>query len=121
MRKTLGILTLLLSMQVYAGTTENLAQEETPESVELKKGNSDNSDTHPRTVIPFECVYADGMVQLTLLGEVGEYTLTVTNQQTGERWSAINTLVLPTSTANGIYWVEIETGDGSTYYGTYIL
>ena len=44
MRKTLGILTLLLSMQVYAGTTENLAQEETPESVELKKGNSDNSD-----------------------------------------------------------------------------
>ena len=61
------------------------------------------------------------MVQLTLLGEVGEYTLTVTNQQTGEHWSAINALVLPTSTANGIYWVEIETGNGSMYWGTYTL
>ena len=121
MRKILGILTLLLSMQVYAGTTENLAQEETPESVELKKGNSDNSDTHPRTVIPFECVYADGMVQLTLLGEVGEYTLTVTNQVTGEQWSAENTLTLHTSTANGTYLVQIITEGGSMYYGIYIL
>lgn len=121
MRKTLGILTLLLSMQVYAGTTESQVQDDSPESVELEKGNSDKEDKHPRTLIPFTCVYADGMVQLTLLGEVGEFTLTVTNQQTGERWSAINTLVLPTSTANGIYWVEIDTGDGSTYYGTYIL
>ena len=121
MRKTLGILTLLLSMQVYAGTTENLAQEETPESVELKKGNSDKSDTHPRTVIPITCVYTDGMVQLSLLGEVGEFTLTVINQLTGERWSAENTLMLQTSTASGIYWVQIVTEDGIMYYGTYVL
>ena len=121
MRKILGILTLLLSMQVYAGTTDNQEQDETPESVELKKGNSDKDDRHPRTLIPFTCVYVDGMVQLTLLGEVGEFTLTVTNQQTGEYWSAMNALVLPTSTDNGIYWVEIETGDGSIYYGTYTL
>ena len=121
MRKILGILTLLLSMQVYARTTENLVQDETPESVELKKGNSDKSDTHPRTVIPITCVYTDGMVQLSLLGEVGEFTLTVINQLTGERWSAENTLMLYTSTANGIYWVQIVTEDGIMYYGTYVL
>jgi len=55
------------------------------------------------------------------LGEVGEYTLTVTNQSTGEHWSADNALILQTSTASGTYWVQIETEDGSTYYGTYTL
>ena len=86
-----------------------------------KKGTVTNDDTHLRTLIPFTCVYADGMVQLTLLGDVGEYTLTVTNQLTGEHWSISNTPVLQASTASGIYWVEIETEDGSMYYGTYTL
>ena len=89
--------------------------------VELEKGNPDKADTHPRSLIPITCVYADGMVQLTLIGEVGEYTLTVTNQSTGEQWSVENSLVLQTSTASGIYWVQIETEDGSMYYGTYTL
>jgi len=44
MRKILGLLVLLLSMQVYAGTTENQVQDEAPESVELEKGNSDKRD-----------------------------------------------------------------------------
>ena len=121
MRKILGILTLLLSMQVYAGTTENQEQDETPESVELKKGNSDKDDRHPRTLIPFTCVYADGMVQLTLIGEVGEYTLTVTNQLTGEQWSVENALTLFVSEMSGIYLVQISTEDGSLYWGTYTL
>ena len=109
---------LLLSLQVYGGTTISRVQDV---GVELDKGNPDKTDTHPRTLIPFTCVYADGMVQLTLLGEVGEYTLTVTNQLTGERWSVSNTPVLQTSTADGTYWVQIETEDGSIYYGTYTL
>ena len=112
---------MLISMQMYAGTAKLEDQDGQPVNIELKKGNSSDDDTHPRTLIPIACIYADGMVQLTLLGEVSDFTLTVTNQQTGEYWSAINTLVLQTSTANGIYWVEIETGDGSIYYGTYIL
>lgn len=121
MKSFFGLLTLLLSMQVYAGTTENQVQDETTESVVLEKGNPDKSDTYPRTLIPFTCVYADGMVQLTLLGNVGEYTLTVTNQLTGEQWSVENSLVLQTSTAYGTYWVQIVTEDGSMYYGTYVL
>ena len=63
----------------------------------------------------------DGAVQLSLLGEIGEFTLIVTNQMTGEHWSAENALILHTSTASGIYWVQIVTEDGTMYYGTYTL
>lgn len=118
MKKILGLLTLLLSLQVYGEAAISRVQDV---GVKLEKGNSDKEDKHPRTLIPFTCVYADGMVQLTLLGEVGEFTLTVTNQMTGEQWSAENALTLQTSTASGIYWVQIATEDGSMYYGTYTL
>lgn len=61
------------------------------------------------------------MVQLTIWSGIGEYTLTVTNQVTGERWSISNIPVLQTSTISGTYLVEIETEDGSLYYGIYAL
>lgn len=121
MKRILGFVMMLISMQMYAGTANLEDQDGQPINIELKKGNSSDDDTHPRTLIPIACIYADGMVQLTLLGEVSDFTLTVTNQQTGECWSAMNALVLLTSTANGIYWAEIVTVDGSIYYGTYIL
>ena len=121
MKKILGLLMMLISLQMYGGTASVDAQEKKPVNIELEKGHSSNKDTYPRTLIPIVCVYVDGMVQLTLLGEVGEYTLTVTNQMTGERWSATNALILQTSTASGTYWVQIETEDGSIYYGTYTL
>ena len=96
-------------------------QENKPVNIELDKGDSTNKDTHPRTLIPFTCVYADGMIELTLLGEVGEFTLTVTNQLTGEQWSADNALILFVSEMSGIYLVQISTEDGSMYWGTYTL
>ena len=120
MRKILFMLLMLFSMNGFAEST--LVDESTVIDVVLEKGDSkDHSSERPRTLIPIVCVYVDGMVQLTLLGEVGEYTLTVTNQMTGERWSATNALILQTSTASGIYWVEIVTEDGTTYYGSYTL
>lgn len=121
MKKILVLLTMLLSLQMYAGTTSMDAQEKKPVDVELEKGNSSNDDRYPRTLIPIVCVYMDGEVQLTLLEAIGEYSLTVTNQATGEHWSAMNALRLQTSTASGTYFVEIVTGDGTTYYGTYTL
>ncbi len=63
----------------------------------------------------------DGVIQLSLLEEVGNWEVTVTNQTTGEQWSAVNGLSLSTSTASGIYLVQIITEDGSLYYGTYSL
>ena len=119
MKRILGLLMLLFSLQAFAGAANVIEEDDI--DVTLEEGNSDNSDRYPRTLIPITCVYMDGMVQLTLLGEVGEFTLTVTNQMTGERWYIRNFPVLATSTACGIYWVEIETEDGSKYYGTYVL
>lgn len=121
MKRLLLLLMMLLSLQIYAGTSSMDVQEKKPIDIELDKGEPDKKDTYPRSLIPFTCVYADGVVQLSLLGEVGEYTLTVTNQSTNDSWSVDNALVLQTSTAGGIYWVQIETEDGSMYYGTYKL
>ena len=97
------------------------AQEKKPVNIELYKGQATDDDTYPRTLIPITCVYADGMIQLTLLGELDEITLTVINQMTGEQWSALDTLILPTSTASGSYLVQILTEDGDMYWGTYTL
>ena len=121
MNKILLLLMMLLSFQVYAGTTSMDVQEKEPVNIELRKGKATDDDTHLRTLIPFTCVYADGMVQLALLDGVGEFTLTVINQMTGEYWSAENVLVLQTSTIAGIYQVQIVTEDGCRYYGTYVL
>jgi len=121
MKRILGLLVLLFSLQTFAGAANVTVLDEDSIDVTLEKGDADNSDKNPRTLIPITCVYTDGMVQLTFLSPVGEYTLTVTNQLTGERWSINDTPVLQTSTASGTYWVEIETEDGSMYYGTYTL
>lgn len=110
-----------LSLQIYAETINMDMQANDVIDVKLEKGNSDNEDRYLHTLIPFTCVYVDGMVQLTLLDGVGEFTLTVTNQMTGEYWSAENVLVLQTSTVAGIYQVQIVTEDDCRYYGTYVL
>ena len=119
MYKILVSLMMLVSLQMYGGTTSVDAQAE--KDVKLEKGNSDKKDRYPRTLIPIVCVYVDGEVRLTLLEDLGEMTLTVTNQATGEQWSAENALTLQVSTATGTYLVQITTEDGSTYYGTYTL
>ncbi len=121
MRRTLLFLMMLFSLHIFAGAASVNVQTEDVTDVKLEKGEPDKEDTHPRTLIPFTCVYADGMVRLALLGEVGEYTLTVTNLLTGERWLVSNVPVLQTSTSNGMYEVQIVTEDGSMYYGTYTL
>lgn len=121
MKRILGLLVLLFSLQTFTGAANVTVLDEDSIDVTLEKGDADNSDKNPRTLIPITCVYTDGMVQLTFLSPVGEYTLTVTNQLTGECWSINDTPVLQTSTASGTYWVEIETEDGSMYYGTYTL
>ncbi len=121
MRGILGIVMMLISMHVFAGIANDGTQDEEPVNVELDKGHSSNKDTHPRTLIPILCTYANGGVQLVLLEDLGEYTLTVTNQLTGECWSVMNALFLLTSTANGMYEVQIVTEDGSSFYGNYVL
>ena len=121
MKKILMFSMLLFSLHALAGVGMSIGQDENSEDIVLEDGNSDNKDRYPRTFVPIVCRYTNGMIQLTLLGEVGDFTLTVANQMTGEHWFAENVLNLQTSTANGIYCVQIETEDGSMYYGTYTL
>ena len=120
MRKVLFILLMLFSVSGFAENSWD--NNSSVREIVLKKGDSkDYSSERPRTLIPITCVYMDGTIQLSLFGEVGEFTLTVTNQMTGECWSAENALTLQTSTASGIYWVQIVTEDGSVYLGNYTL
>ena len=121
MKKILMFSMLLFSLHAFAGVGMSIGQDEDSEDIVLKEGNSDNRDRHPRTSVPIVCKYTNGMVQLSMFGEVGDFTLTVTNQMTGKYWSVENSLVLQTSIANGIYWVQIVTEDGTLYYGTYTL
>ena len=121
MRKILFMLFMLSFSSIFAESTSD-NNVSTAKDIILDKGESiDHSSERPRTLIPITCVYADGMVQLTLLAEVGEFTLTVTNQMTGELWSVSSIPVLQTSIDRGTYWVQIETEDGSIYYGNYVL
>ena len=120
MKKILMLLTLVLSLQCFAGATDSDAQEEKATDVKLEKGKS-NEIKHPRSLIPITCVYVDGTVQLTILENLGEMELIVTNQTTGEQWRTVNNWVLQTSTDSGVYLVEIITEDGTTYWGTYTL
>ena len=121
MKKILMLFTLMLSLQCFAGTTDSNVQEEKATDVALQKGKPDKDNKHPRTLIPITCVYVDGTVQLTILENLGEIELFVTNQTTGEQWSTVNNWVLQTSTAAGVYLVEIVTENGDTYWGTYTL
>ena len=123
MNRILGIVMMLFCLQFFALTVNAEVQEKKPQDVKLEKGDSNNDDTHPRSLIdiPMTCFYLDGTVLLTMLDEIGDFTLSVTNQTTGEQWSVVNGLSLPTSTAIGTYLVLIETEDGSIYYGTYSI
>ncbi len=123
MKSVLKFLMLVLLSHMFVGTVNADESQKPVEDVELKIGNgdSDNTNKHPRTLIPITCVYVDGTVQLTILENLGEMALFVTNQTTGEQWSTVNNWVLQTSTASGVYLVEIVTEDGSTYWGKYTL
>ena len=123
MKRILKFLMLVLLSHMFVEIANADEPKKSVKDVELQigSGTSDNTNRHPRTLIPITCVYADGTVQLTMLENLGEMELIVTNQTTGEQWRTVNNWVLQTSTANGVYLVEIITEDGTTYWGTYTL
>lgn len=121
MKAILRFLLLLCTLHFTVNSVAADVQEEKVINVSLEKKDSDKTSEHPRTLLPISCVYVDGTIQLTLLENLGEMELFVTNQTTGEQWKAVNSLVLETSTESGVYWVEIVTENGGTYYGTYTL
>ena len=65
MKRILGLLMLLFSLQAFAGAANVIEEDDI--DVTLEEGDADNTDKHPRTLIPVTCVYTDGKVQLTLM------------------------------------------------------
>ena len=123
MRRILKFLMFVLLSHMFVEIANADEPKKPVEDVELQIGNgdSDNTSKYPRTLIPITCVYIDGTVQLTMLENLGEMELIVTNQTTGEQWKTVNNWVLQTSTDSGVYLVGIITEDGTTYWGTYTL
>lgn len=123
MKRILGFVMLLFSLHFIALTANAEVQKKEPQDVKLEKGHSGNENAYPRSLlnIPIVCTYMDGVIQLSLLEEVGDWEVIVTNQLTSEEWSATNSLLLNVSTASGTYLVQIVTEDGTLYYGTYTL
>lgn len=102
-----------------------LGMESEKKEIPLKEDKNVNADeTRPRTsvLIPIACYYDNGVISLEPLADLGEIRLTVINQNSGEEWrNEEGALYVFTSTQTGVYWVEIVTESGDTYYGTYTL
>ena len=115
------ILLTLFSFNVFFVAGTESGKDEIP----LKKGEYEDPKTNrPRTpvLIPVMCYYDNGVVSLIPLDDLGEVQLKVTNQSSGITWYNMDgDLWVSTSTANGVYLVEIITEDGTTYWGTYTL
>ena len=121
MKKLLFLLVIMFSFGV--SNVQGMVMDK-EEIVIVEKGNEENNASdRPRTAtfVPLECYYDNGVVSLELLANLGEVQLTVTNQATGEQWRTEINWVLQTSTANGVYLVEIIIEDGTIYWGTYTL
>lgn len=126
MKKILVLLTLLISLQMFAKVTAGEVKEDKTVSVELEKGSPTTDDRHPRTLIPITCVYLNGVVQLSFLEDLGKMEITVTHSSIGivaasEYDSAYGSVVVPVASESGSYLIEIVTESGEYYYGEYEL
>ncbi len=127
MNKILLTLTLLLAANLTSAWS--MPQDEPVKNpIEILPGGpSDDNDIIPRTpdLTFFECYYSEGKVYLLVSGNVGEYTLCVTELSNGTSWTNTSAdsglMVLPTDSAAGYYQVVITTASGNTYYGYYTL
>ena len=123
MKRILGLVMMLFSLHFFAVTASAEVHKEEPQDVKLEKGNSGKENAYPRSLfnIPILCTYMDGVIQLSFLGEMDNWEVTVTNQISGEQWVIANSLTLKVPTTSGTYTVQIVTEDGTWYYGTYTL
>lgn len=126
MKKILGLLALLISLQMFAKVTADGVMDDKTVNVELEKGNPTIDDRHPRTLIPITCMYQEGSLCFTFYEDLGELEITVTNQSTGTTtiypYDAVSgSVVVGVSNESAPYLIEIETISGDCYWGEYTL
>lgn len=82
----------------------------------------------PRSVQiePMTCSYSLGTVQVHFLQNIGQSTITIVNNSTGEQWfeiadSADGVVAISISDTPGDYTIYIELESGKTYSGSFTL
>lgn len=93
-----------------------------------KGGGNDNQITRPRTpaFIPITGLYDSGRVILDFIEEIGNLSITVANQSTGEMYfeycdSADGHFEMEITPSKGNYLLTIQTENGTVYYGDFTL
>ena len=106
--------------------TINLCKRNNIEIPNIKIPRIEIPKIEPRTPVSITCTYNDGTLHFTFLEDLGEMEITVTNPSIGvvsvsEYDSAYGSVVVPVSSENGSYLIEIVTETGEYYYGEYTL
>lgn len=91
-------------------------------------GGDEGQHTRPRTpaFIPVTGMYDNGHVVLDFIEEIGNVSVTVANQSTGETYfeycdSADGHFEMEITPSKGDYLLTIQTENGTTYYGNFTL
>lgn len=126
MKKTLLIVIALLLANV--NLTWSMQTSETKDVMIKKESPKDPNEVLPRTPLatPISCTYNGGTLYFTFLENLGEVEIKVSNQSTGTVSvfvcdSTYGCVVIPASSENGYYLIEIVTENGEYYYGEYTL
>ena len=125
MKRLLIFLSLVLSINTLTLWSANDLVNDSKDVV-LEKKKKEKPRPRDLIQVPISCFYSDGSLFFTFMEDLGEVEITVTNQNIGAVFfDEIDTFggsaVLETSTASGIYQIQIETETGDIYEGEYIL
>lgn len=124
------IASLCSLMLVFTATTLSAAtvQDEEPHPITIRPGGGSSEHVRPRTpaFIPITGMYDNGHVVLDFIEEIGNVSVTVANQSTGETYfeycdSADGHFEMEITPSKGDYLLTIQTENGTTYYGNFTL
>lgn len=96
--------------------------------IPIKTQQDGGTGIRPRSVqmIPITAIYSFGAVQVNFLQNIGQATITVVNNTTGEQWfemadSAAGGVDIHISDTQGIYAIYIELESGKIYSGDFAI
>lgn len=120
-------LMLVFSATVLSAATSKDEIKTAPITIH-KGGGNGNQITRPRTpeFIPIIGLYDSGRVILDFIEQIGNLSITLVNQSTGEMYfdycdSADGHFEMEITPSKGTYLLTIQTENETTYYGDFVL
>lgn len=120
-------LMLVFSATTLFASTSNDEEVKTAPII-IRPGGESSEPFRPRTpaFIPITGMYDNGHVVLDFIEEIGNVSVTVANQSTGETYfeycdSADGHFEMEITPSKGDYLLTIQTENGTTYYGNFAL